>query len=189
MHEALRIAVVGHTNAGKTSLLRTLTRRVDFGQVSDRPGTTRHAEAVELRLDGRLVVRFVDTPGLEDSVALLQFLSRQPGDSRPERVRAFLAGPEARASFEQEAKVLRALLDQADCAMLVIDTRQPVLPKYRAEIEILVACARPIMPVLNFVRDGASRLADWHTALQEAGLHARAEFDVVAPFVGSEREL
>jgi hypothetical protein len=45
------------------------------------------------------------------------------------------------------------------------------------------------MPVLNFVRDAASRVADWHQALQEAGLHARAEFDVVAPFNGSERQL
>ena len=189
MTEALTIAVVGHTNAGKTSLLRTLTRRVDFGQVSDRPGTTRHAEAVALRLDGREAVRFIDTPGLEDSVALLDFLARQSGDSRPERVRAFLAGPEARASFEQEAKVLRALLEQAGCAMLVIDTREPVLPKHRAEIEILASCAKPVMPVLNFVRDGASRLADWHRALEESNLHARAEFDVVAPFTGAEQRL
>ncbi len=189
MPEPIVIAVVGHTNAGKTSLLRTLTRQVDFGEVSERPGTTRHAEALALRLDGQVAARFIDTPGLEDSVALLDFLGRQPGETRTERVRAFLAGPEARAAFEQEAKVLRALLEQADCAMLVIDTRQPVLPKYRAEIEILSACAKPIMPVLNFVRDGASRVADWHTALQEAGLHARAEFDVVAPFHGSEREL
>jgi GTP-binding protein Era len=64
MTEPLHFAVVGHTNAGKTSLLRTLTRRVDFGQVSDRPGTTRHAEIVDLRLDGRVVARFIDTPGL-----------------------------------------------------------------------------------------------------------------------------
>ena len=166
MPEPLVIAVVGHTNAGKTSLLRTLTRQVDFGEVSERPGTTRHAEALALRLQGQVAARFIDTPGLEDSVALLDFLGRQPGETRTERVRAFLAGPEARAAFEQEAKVLRALLEQADCAMLVIDTRQPVLPKYRAEIEILVACAKPIMPVLNFVRDGASRVADWHQALQ-----------------------
>ncbi|HMN55743.1 MAG TPA: DUF3482 domain-containing protein [Ottowia sp.] len=189
MPEPLIVAVVGHTNAGKTSLLRTLTRQVDFGEVSERPGTTRHAEALALRLDGQLAARFIDTPGLEDSVALLDFLGRQPGETRTERVRAFLAGPEARAAFEQEAKVLRALLEQADCAMLVIDTRQPVLPKYRAEIEILAACAKPVMPVLNFVRDGAARVADWHRALQESGLHARAEFDVVAPFNGSEREL
>ena len=189
MPEALVVAVVGHTNAGKTSLLRTLTRNVDFGQVSDRPGTTRHAEAIDLRLDGRAAVRFIDTPGLEDSVALLDYLQRLDADSRPARVRAFLAGPEARASFEQEAKVLRALTGEADAAMLVIDTREPVLPKYRAEIEILSGCARPILPVLNFVRDAASRHAEWHQALLENGLHARVEFDVVAPFLGAERQL
>ncbi len=189
MAEPLRIAIVGHTNAGKTSLLRTLTRQVDFGQVSDRPGTTRHAEAIDLRLDGQVAVRFIDTPGLEDSVALLEYLSGLEADSRPERVRAFLRGPEARESFEQEAKVLRALIESADAAMVVIDTREPVLPKYRAEIEILTWCAKPIMPVLNFVRYLNARRDDWHQMLLESNLHARVEFDVVAPFIGSERQL
>ncbi|HLS42613.1 MAG TPA: GTPase, partial [Paenalcaligenes sp.] len=39
---ALRLAVVGHTNTGKTSLLRTLTRDANFGEVRNSPGTTRH---------------------------------------------------------------------------------------------------------------------------------------------------
>ena len=189
MTEPLRIAIVGHTNAGKTSLLRTLTRQVDFGEVSDRPGTTRHAEAVDLRIDGAVAVRFIDTPGLEDSVALLDYLNSLEADSRPERVRAFLRGPEAQRAFEQEAKVLRALTGDADAAMVVIDTREPVLPKYRAEIEILTWCAKPIMPVLNFVRYLDTRRDDWHQMLLESNLHARVEFDVVAPFIGSERQL
>lgn len=189
MAEPIHIAVVGHTNAGKTSLLRTLTRQVDFGEVSDRPGTTRHAEAIDLKVNGAPAVRFTDTPGLEDSVALLDYLGRLPGESRPERVRAFLAGPESRETFEQEAKVLRTLLEQADAAMLVIDTREPVLPKYRAEIEILTWCAKPVMPVLNFVRAKNSRREQWRQVLLESNLHAQAEFDAVAPFIGAERQL
>ncbi|HMN20652.1 MAG TPA: GTPase/DUF3482 domain-containing protein [Ottowia sp.] len=189
MAEPLTIAVVGHTNAGKTSLLRTLTRRVDFGDVSDRPGTTRHAEAIALRLEGRVLARFIDTPGLEDAVALQEYLQRLEGESEHAQLQGFLRGPEAHAAFEQEAKVVRALLEQADCAMLVIDTREPVLPKYRAEMRILIACARPILPVLNFVRDAASRQAEWHRMLRESGLHARVEFDAVAPFIGSEQQL
>ncbi|RRD58999.1 DUF3482 domain-containing protein [Comamonadaceae bacterium OH2545_COT-014] len=191
----IRIAVVGHTNAGKTSLLRTLTRQVDFGEVSDRPGTTRHAERVDLRLNGVPAVRFFDTPGLEDAVALLDYLNALPPEtlpphaSRPDRVRAFLRGPEARGAFEQEAKVLRTLLEQADAAMLVIDTREPVLPKYRAEIDILTWCAKPVMPVLNFVRAPGSRRGEWHRALLESNLHAQAEFDAVAPFTGAESTL
>lgn len=190
--EPIRIAVVGHTNAGKTSLLRTLSRRVDFGEVSDRPGTTRHVESIDLRADGRAAVRFFDTPGIEDAVALQEHLhlpSVAAPDALPaERVRRFLAGPEAHGVFEQEAKVLRTLL-AADAAFLVIDVRAPVLPKYRAEVALLHACARPVLPVLNFVRDGAGREADWRALLADAGLHAVVRFDATAPFTGAERDL
>lgn len=185
----IRIAVVGHTNAGKTSLLRTLTRRGSFGEVSERPGTTRHVEAVDLTLDGAVAIRFFDTPGLEDSVALLEHLNTLDGfDTRPDRVRAFLKGPEASRVFEQEAKVLRQLLE-IDAALYVIDCREPVLPKFRAEMEILTSCGRPVMPVLNFTRDPRARDNDWGASLSDAGLHALASFDAVAPFTGSEQQL
>lgn len=185
----IRIAVVGHTNAGKTSLLRTLTRRVDFGAVSERPGTTRHVETIDLIVDGAPAVRFFDTPGLEDAVALREHLQAFDKDlTPPDRIRRFLQGPEAHGVFEQEAKVLRALLE-VDAAFLVIDAREPVLPKFRAEIELLNACARPVLPVLNFVRHPASREAAWRELLSAYGLHVVVRFDAAAPFVGSEREL
>lgn len=189
MDQAIRIAVVGHTNAGKTSLLRTLTRRVNFGEVSERPGTTRHVEAVELQVGGAPAVRFLDTPGLEDAVALREHLETHDRDlTPPERIRRFLQGPEAHGVFEQEAKVLRALLE-VDAAFLVIDAREPVLPKFRAEIELLSACARPLLPVLNFLRDAGSREAAWKELLSAYGLHVTVRFDAAAPFVGAEREL
>lgn len=185
----IEIAVVGHTNAGKTSLLRTLTRHSDFGEVSDRPGTTRHVEAIDLKIDGVTAVRFFDTPGLEDSTTLLDYLrALENCATPPDRIRAFLKGPEARTGFEQEAKVLRKMLE-VDAAVYVIDTREPVLPKFRAEIEILTWCAKPVMPVLNFVRHGASRKDEWLDALSAYNLHAYVQFDAVAPFIGSERDL
>ncbi|RYZ03953.1 MAG: DUF3482 domain-containing protein [Comamonadaceae bacterium] len=185
----LRIAVVGHTNAGKTSLLRTLTRRAEFGEVSDLPGTTRHVEQVDLRLDGAPPIRFLDTPGLEDAVGLREHLDAfADRPAPPDRIRGFLGSPEAHGSFEQEAKVLRALLD-ADAAFLVIDVREPVLPKFRAEIELLNACGRPVLPVLNFVRHASERESEWRGLLTAHGLHAMARFDAAAPFVGAEREL
>ena len=189
MTAPIRIAVVGHANAGKTSLLRTLTRRVNFGEVSERPGTTRHVEAVDLRVDGAAAVRFLDTPGLEDGVALREHIDGlDKAATSPERIRQFLRGPEAHGVFEQEAKVLRALLE-VDAAFLVIDAREPVLPKFRAEIELLNACARPLLPVLNFVHDAASREAAWKELLSAYGLHVLVRFDAAAPFVGAEREL
>jgi len=185
----IAIAVVGHTNAGKTSLLRTLSRRRDFGAVSDRPGTTRHVESVDLRIDGRAALRFFDTPGLEDPVGLLDALGPLTAPlTPPQRLRAFLATPAARGAFEQEAKVLRALLD-ADAALFVIDCREPVVAKFRCEVEILASCGRPVLPVLNFVGDPAGREADWQTLLSDFALHALARFDAVAPYAGAEQRL
>lgn len=189
MNAMTRIAVVGHTNAGKTSLLRTLTRRNAFGEVSERPGTTRHVESVDLVLAGASAIRFFDTPGLEDAVALSDYLNGLADcATRPDRVRAFLKGPEASRTFEQEAKVLRQMLE-VDAAFYVIDCREPVLPKFKAEMEILNSCGKPVMPVLNFVRDPAAREHDWSASLSDVGLHALARFDAVAPFIGSEQQL
>ena len=188
-HPPLEIAVVGHTNVGKTSLLRTLTRRRDFGTVDDNPGTTRHVESIDLSLDGAPAVRYYDTPGLEDAAALQHYLKNLPGEGTPvERVRSFLAGPEAHAAFEQEAKVLRTLL-AVDAAIYVIDCREDVLPKYRYEIEILSACGKPVMPVLNFLRSPHSQEAAWRETLAAYHLHASVQFDAVAPFTGAERQL
>ncbi|WP_420473588.1 GTPase/DUF3482 domain-containing protein [Noviherbaspirillum sp. ST9] len=189
MADAIQVAVVGHTNAGKTSLLRTLTRRVAFGEVSAQPGTTRHVEVVDLKVNGQSAVRFFDTPGLEDAVTLLDLMKGlDECPTPPDRIRAFLRGPEARGAFEQEAKVLRKMLE-VDAGMYVIDSREAVLPKFRAEIEILTWCARPVMPVLNFVRDARSRKDEWLSTLAAYNMHACVQFDAVAPFVGSEQWL
>lgn len=189
MTEPLPLAVVGHTNAGKTSLLRTLTRHAGFGEVSDRPGTTRHVESIDLKVEGRSLVRLFDTPGLEDAAALIEMLkAQQDASTPPERIRAFLSSDAAQQRFEQEAKVLRTLL-QADAAIYVIDTREPDLPKFRYEIEILSWCGKPIMPVLNFVRAADSRKDKWLNILAAYNLHTYVDFDAVAPFVGSELRL
>ncbi len=183
------VAVVGHTNAGKTSLLRTLSRRRDFGEVSDRPGTTRHVESIDLRIDGRAAVRFLDTPGLEDPTGLLAALGPPSAErTPPERIRAFLATDDAADRFEQEAKVLRALLG-VDAALFVVDCREPVVAKFRSEVALLAACGRPVLPVLNFVRDEAAREDRWRALLADFALHALVRFDAVAPFVGAEERL
>ncbi|MCQ2991092.1 GTPase/DUF3482 domain-containing protein [Pseudomonas tremae] len=181
---AIRLAVVGHTNVGKTSLLRTLTGDVSFGEVSHRPSTTRHVEGARLSVDGQAMVELYDTPGLEDAIALLDYLERldRPGErlDGPARLGRFLEGSEARQRFEQEAKVLRQLLD-SDAGLYVIDAREPVLAKYRDELAVLASCGKPLLPVLNFVNAAQHREPEWREALSRLGLHALVRFDSVAP--------
>jgi hypothetical protein len=188
----LKLAVVGHTNVGKTSLLRTLTRDVGFGEVSHRPSTTRHVEGARLSVDGDALLELYDTPGLEDAIALLDFLERldRPGErlDGPARLARFLDGSEARQRFEQEAKVLRQLL-ASDAGLYVIDAREPVLAKYRDELAVLANCGKPLLPVLNFVSSSRHREPDWREALARLGLHALVRFDSVAPPEDGERRL
>ncbi|MCK9739687.1 DUF3482 domain-containing protein [Pseudomonas syringae] len=181
---AIKLAVVGHTNVGKTSLLRTLTGDVSFGEVSHRPSTTRHVEGARLSVDGEALVELYDTPGLEDAIALLNYLERldRPGErlDGPARLARFLEGSEARQRFEQEAKVMRQLLG-SDAGLYVIDAREPVLAKYRDELAVLASCGKPLLPVLNFVSAQQHREPEWREALSRLGLHALVRFDSVAP--------
>lgn len=190
--DVIKIAVVGHTNTGKTSLLRTLTRDTAFGEVADSPGTTRHVEGARLRLEGRAVLEWFDTPGMEDSIALLEYLERLDGPEErldgPARIRRFLDTPEAHGRYEQEARVLTKMLD-CDAALYVIDARDPVLGKHRDELSILAACGRPLLPVLNFVNAPAHRADEWRGAMARLGLHAVVEFDTVAPPLDGEQQL
>ncbi|MBX8485938.1 GTPase/DUF3482 domain-containing protein [Pseudomonas cichorii] len=189
---ALKLAVVGHTNVGKTSLLRTLTRDIGFGEVSHRPSTTRHVEGARLSVEGQALLELYDTPGLEDAIALLDYLERldRPGErlDGPARLARFLESSEARQRFEQEAKVLRQLLD-SDAGLYVIDAREPILSKYRDELAVLASCGKPLLPVLNFVSSPQQREPDWREALSRLGLHALVRFDSVAPPEDGERRL
>ena len=187
----LRAAVVGHTNTGKTSLLRTLTEDTAFGEISDRPGTTRHVEGTTLLVDGRPLVELYDTPGLEDSIGLRERLEAERGDRRADWVdvvRDFLDGPEGRGRFEQEAKALRQVL-ASDVALYVIDARERVLGKHKDELEILGRCARPVVPVLNFVASADARTDEWRQQLTRLNMHAIAEFDTVVLNETGERRL
>lgn len=188
----LRLAVVGHTNTGKTSLLRTLTRDTGFGTVQDSPGTTRHVEGARLLVDGLVIAELYDTPGMEDGMALLDYLDQlAPPAERidgPERIRRFLDSPESRNRYEQEARVLRKLLD-CDAGLYVVDVRDPVLGKHKDELAILASCGHPLLPVLNFTHSPEQRLASWRDALARLGLHAMVEFDTVAPALDGEQQL
>lgn len=180
----LAICVVGHTNVGKTSLLRTLLRDSQFGEVSPQPSTTIQVSAGNLVWDEHQLALY-DTPGLEDGIGLYEYLQQL---NQREQVRhqgnalltAFLKSPEARHSFEQEAKVIRQL-QRSDAALYVIDVRDPVLPKFQDELAILSYSGKPILPILNFTASDNAYQQAWQQALSEVNLHVWVEFDSVTP--------
>jgi len=178
--EPLDIAVIGHTNTGKTSLMRTLTRRRDFGAISTRPATTRHVERAELDLPGA-VLRLYDTPGLEDSTGLLAHLDElhgARGGDRTDAIDALIAEAEAQAGFAQEAKAL-GQLRASHLAFYVVDARDRVRARHRDELEVLARSAVPVLPVLNFIAAPDAREAAWRSQLARVNMHAVVAFDTV----------
>ncbi len=186
----LIIGVVGHTNTGKTSLVRTLLRHSEFGEVANSAGTTRHVEAANLSLNGRVMMELRDTPGLEDSVALADLLDKIAAQGHQGRqcLQYLIDHTEKHAEFEQEIKVLRQAL-QCDAMFYVVDCRDDVLEKYRQEIFALGLAARPILPVLNFVNSADAQPELWRQSMADLRLHAMVEFDTVAFDFNAEKRL
>ena len=194
--EPLKLAVVGHTNTGKTSILRTLLRDVYFGDVKNEAATTRHVERAQLTdsQTGDVLVALYDTPGLEDASGLMDWLEDNTASRRDgiERLQQFLTADIAKSTdgleqlddsghddYSQEAKVIRQLL-ASDMAIYVIDAREPALGKYKDELAILSWAAIPVMPVFNFTDSQDTNINDWQMMLARRNLHISTRFDSVA---------
>ncbi|MEM8593850.1 MAG: DUF3482 domain-containing protein [Pseudomonadota bacterium] len=174
------IAIVGHTNTGKTSFLRSLLRQHQFGEVENRAGTTRHVEEVTMRLAGNQRCDFYDTPGMEDAMGVLDELDELLPSLRNDSVQAihqFMNDSASYDLFDQEIKVLRQVL-QSDVCIYVIDAREAVLGKYRDELQLLALCGKPILPLFNFTQQD-NNMDEWKAMLSNLNLHVVADFDTV----------
>lgn len=184
--------MVGHTNTGKTSLIRTLMRDDRFGEINDAAGTTRYVEKSSIFAGDEDVLILFDTPGFEDSSALLQQLddlektlgARLPTDI----LHAFIKQADRFPDFVQETKVLRQAIN-SDVLLYIIDVREPLLGKYRDEVEILSKAGKPILPVFNFIDGNSEALARWREQMAQFNLHASLEFDSVAFDFEAEKRL
>ena len=179
MMQTLSLAVVGHTNTGKTSLMRTLLRDSRFGEVQNAAATTRHVAQAALGDGVETCLYLHDTTGLEDAGGVLDWLEENtsPQHEGIERLQQFLDSPAAQNEWAQEAKVLRQVL-ASDAALYVVDAREDVLPKYKDELTVLSWCAKPVMPVFNFIH--GQNMDEWQTLLARRSLHVSSRFDTVA---------
>lgn len=188
----LQIAVVGHTNTGKTSLLRTLTRNRSFGDVADAPGTTRQVRSAPVLLGQDVALVWYDTPGLEDSVSLRDWIDglSEPGKrlDGPDRIVKFLSDKQAEHEFEQEYRVLAQVM-RSSALLYVVDARDTVLAKHRDEIYLLQCCARPVLPVLNFVANPEANPGPWIAAFARHGMHIHLSFDSVSPPINGQQSM
>ena len=151
------LSLVSHTNAGKTTLARTLLGR-DVGEVRDAPHVTEFADVhtlIETAAGERLTLW--DTPGFGDSARLVK---RLRGSERP--LVRFLAETWDRwrdRPFWASQQALRNVRDEADVMLYLVDASQsPEAAAWVApEMELLGWVGKPVIVLLNQL--GAPRAA------------------------------
>ncbi|MEO6362042.1 MAG: GTPase domain-containing protein [Caldimonas sp.] len=145
----IALSLVSHTNAGKTTLARTLLGR-DVGEVRDAPHVTEFADAhVLVETPGGDRLRLWDTPGFGDSIRLVQRLrqTEQP-------LRRFLSEVWDRwrdRPFWASQQAIRNVRDEADVLLYLVNASESVeAAGYVApEMELLGWIGKPVIVLLN----------------------------------------
>jgi hypothetical protein len=167
----VRLSLVSHTNAGKTTLARTLLGR-DIGEVRDAPHVTEFAEMhTLLRTADGDTLELWDTPGFGDSVRLVRRLRQADtpiGWFLSEvwdrwRDRAFWASQQA----------LHHVREASDVVLYRVNASEsPAAAAYVApEMELLAWVGKPVVVLLNQLgppRAAAEEAADverWRSSL------------------------
>lgn len=150
---AISLSLISHTNAGKTTLARTLLAR-DIGEVRDAPHVTEFAEDHPLVESSRGdVLTLWDTPGFGDSVRLVK---RLKGSSNP--LGWFLSEVWDRfrdRAFHATQQAMRNVRDRADVVLYLVNASEsPESASYiPSEMELLAWMGKPTIVLLNQLGD------------------------------------
>lgn len=171
---AIALSLISHTNAGKTTLARTLLGR-DVGEVRDAPHVTEEATPFPLvqTAEGDLLTLW-DTPGFGDSVRLVRRL-RQDGSP----IGWFLSQVWDRYQdrpFWLTQLAVRNVAEQADVVLYLVNSaEEPADAGYLAsELEVLEWVGKPVLVLLNQTgrpRERSVEVADverWRAAITDA---------------------
>jgi len=145
----ISLSLVSHTNAGKTTLARTLLGR-DIGQVRDAPHVTEFADVftmLETPQGDRL--QLWDTPGFGDSVRLVKRL-RQSANPIGWFMSAVWDRWRDRA-FWHTQQALRNVRDEADVMLYLVNASEsPEAAGFvGSEMELLAWVGKPVIVLLN----------------------------------------
>lgn len=151
-------AVLGHPNEGKSSVVSTLTED-DQIRVSSVPGETTSSNGYTVKIDGKKIIRFVDTPGFQVPQQTLAWFQNYQGKS-DEIVDQFMETFSSDPFYADECELFKPVAAGAGI-IYVVDGSRPVREDDLAEIEILRLTGRPRMAVINSKIDQQDYTSDW----------------------------
>ncbi len=158
----LTFAVVGHPNEGKSSVVSTLTED-DSVRITPIPGETVVCRTFPVIIDGREIVRFVDTPGFQSPKATLAWFREHEGPDLPA---SFLKEHCGDPLFGGECELFQPLAEGAGI-IYVLDASRPLRSVDKAEMEILRMTGIPRMAVINNKEDIGTYIPMWRDELRK----------------------
>ena len=157
-------AILGHPNAGKSSVVATLTEN-DRIEIDQRAGTTTRSDRYPVVVDDETVIEFIDTPGFQNPSDILEWFQAHPRE--PDLARAFVASHRHDPLFSHDCALLEPVAAGAGI-ILVIDGSKRIKEKDRIEMELLRLTGRPRMAILNNLSNHRQHMPAWHDALSKA---------------------
>lgn len=157
-------AVVGHPNEGKSSVLSTLAED-DSVRISPVPGETIECRDFPVIIDGKEIIRFIDTPGFQNPRNTLLWMQNYKG-VETNLVQEFIRTHENDPAYRDDCELLKPLLGEAGI-IFVIDGSRPLRNVDRAEMEILRMIGRPRMAIINNKEDDTAYLDQWQNEFRK----------------------
>lgn len=151
-------AIVGHPNEGKSAVVSTLAED-DSVRVTPYPGETLECETFPVIIDGKEIIRFIDTPGFQSPHKTLAWIK---GHESPDGnfLREFLKTHEGDPDFKDDCELLGPVAGGAGI-IYVVDGSRPVREVDLAEMEILRLTGRPRIAIINCKEDKTAYLDRW----------------------------
>ena len=159
------LAIVGHPNAGKSSVVATLTEN-DRIAIDKRAGTTTRSDEYPVEIDGETVLRFIDTPGFQNPSDILEWFQQHEDEDR-DLPSAFLAEHGDERLYSHDCALLRPIAEGAGI-ILVVDGSKRIKEKDRTEMELLRLTGRPRMAILNNLTTNPTHMPAWQDALNKS---------------------
>jgi GTPase len=190
--EAIRVAILGRPNVGKSSLLNAIVGQ-ERTIVSDVPGTTRDAIDTVLERDGRTFV-LVDTAGMRRKRRHrqgIEYWSELRAREAAERADVALVLIDASEGIVEGDLTVADAARKAQCATLVVlskwDVSQVTIEDVRPELARRFRQRPPLIAVSAKTGRGVARLLEYVVALFEKHT-ARIPTAELNRFLGELRE-
>ncbi|MDO5579687.1 MAG: DUF3482 domain-containing protein [Planctomycetia bacterium] len=197
------ISVIGPTNEGKTSVLRTLTADPTFGQVNARAGTTVLVEIQKVMYKGVELLQLVDTPGFQMSGELLERLEENNGGKlspdllKPDHILKTVAGLDD--NFRHDIKAWKEVV-RSDIVIYVANMMEsPKQSLTQDTLSLLSNAGKPIIVLFNNVNASGKLLnpgeeadlfrKDWIEELRRYKLYLYQIYDAHRRNFSNEVEL